>query len=180
MDEHFASVLREFPPVDLYFLYGSGIFHQEGYTEKDMKNAMVDIIFAVNDPLKWHEQNIDLNPEHYSFCKVLPKHLFNSLQKAGGGVFFNTLVKLHNGMTVKYGVISNKDLINDLEFWTTFYLSGRLQKPVKIMKCNPIFKSPLQNNLNMASHASLLLLPEKTNLDKLILVYNMDIYYVDY
>lgn len=176
----YNSILSEFPPLNLCFLYGSGIFHQEGYTEEDMKKTMLDIIISVNDPIKWHEENMKMNPKHYSFMKYMPNFLFKRISDCGTGIYFNALVKLNNGLSIKYGVISNNDLIDDLNDWKTLYLSGRLHKPVKFIKKDNKFNIPLKNNLIKGINTSLLLLPEKTNLEHFFITvsslsYNGDI-----
>lgn len=55
------SILEQFPPVDYAFAYGSGIFDQPGlYKENDQSRIssrpMIDLIFAVDDPVTWHAQ----------------------------------------------------------------------------------------------------------------------------
>jgi len=60
------EVLTHFPPVSFAMAYGSGIFHQAGYSESDIASAMVDFVFAVDDPQQWHEANLAQNRHHYS------------------------------------------------------------------------------------------------------------------
>jgi len=43
---------------------------------------------------------------------------------------------------IKYGVISEEDLLHDLSTWQTLYLSGRLQKPV----CDPFLFFSIQTS----------------------------------
>lgn len=49
-------------------------------------------------------------------------------------VFFNlyilNLTAMNFVQMLKYGVARMHDLIQDIQYWKTFYLSGRLQKPV--------------------------------------------------
>lgn len=42
--------------------------------------------------------------------------------------------------TIKYGVISTDNLVNDMLSWETLYVSGRLQKPVSTF--NYLSRSP--------------------------------------
>ena len=52
-----AAVLQHFPPVAHAFAYGSGVFRQPGlYTLGGDDKPMLDFIFAVDAPLRWHEQ----------------------------------------------------------------------------------------------------------------------------
>ena len=57
---------------------------------------MLDLIFAVDDPLKWHEENIRRNPHHYSSLRYLGSETVAGLQKLSAGVYYNTLVKVES------------------------------------------------------------------------------------
>ena len=49
-------MLRHFPAVDFAFAYGSGAVRQAGYRyEEGGEMPMLDVIFAVQDPLKVSE-----------------------------------------------------------------------------------------------------------------------------
>lgn len=65
----FEQYLSKLPEYDFAITYGSGVFKQVGYSEKDHKNAMLDVIIGVKDPESWHQTNIQLNPQHYSFAR---------------------------------------------------------------------------------------------------------------
>nr|XP_043637120.1 phosphatidate cytidylyltransferase, mitochondrial isoform X3 [Erigeron canadensis] len=64
-------------------------------------------------------------------------------------------------MMYKYGVVRTDDLAQDMLNWDRFYLSGRLQKPVRIIVDNLDIKNTNLVNLRAASSAALLLLPSK-------------------
>ena len=49
---------------------------------------------------------------------------------------------------IKYGVISRADLEADLMNWTTLYLAGRLQKPVKILECDQDIKIMMKRSVS--------------------------------
>ena len=66
---------------------------------------------------------------------------------------------------IKYGVISAKDLCKDLYDWNTFYVSGRMQKPVMPLKDDAEIVQASEQNLSSALNASLLLLPEHFSLE---------------
>ena len=64
-DDFFARVLARFPGGrSLSFAYGSGVFQQSGAL--NVKDNMTDFIFAVDDPVEWHSNNLEMNPNDYS------------------------------------------------------------------------------------------------------------------
>lgn len=158
----YHRILQSFPRgYCLAFAYGSGVFKQLGYN--NVKGNMMDFILAVNDPLEWHQNNMDQNPHHYSFLrKGGPPFICNVQEKWGAKLYFNTLVQTHEGL-IKYGVISRSDLITDLLDWETLYIAGRLHKPVQMLHrdgADTELKSALNINLYSAIHSALLILPE--------------------
>lgn len=54
----FDHLLQDFPAVQAAFGYGSGIFrqHDAHSAARSAAKPMLDFIFAVRDPLAWHEQ----------------------------------------------------------------------------------------------------------------------------
>ena len=70
----------------------------------------------------------------------MPVSVSNALvQEIGAKLYFNPLIKLNSfpdvtvaddQRRIKYGIISEKNAIDDLMQWETFALAGRLQKPV--------------------------------------------------
>ena len=75
--------LSKLPEYDFAITYGSGVFKQIGYSEKDRKNAMLDVIIGVRDPTEWHRVNMQLNPEHYSFFRHLGSSTIEKLEVEG-------------------------------------------------------------------------------------------------
>ncbi|GAA6059148.1 hypothetical protein JCM10212_003895 [Sporobolomyces blumeae] len=147
-------------PVRFAFAYGSGVFRQKGYTAED--KPLLDFIFAVSHPSHWHAMNMQQHPDHYSgLMRLLGSNAVAWLQEKGLGaeVWFNIEVDV-NGKTVKYGVISVDALCRDLLDWETLYISGRTQKPVKILSDDARVRLANQVNLASALRTSLLLLPE--------------------
>ena len=57
---------------------------------------MLDLIFAVDNPLQWHEENIQRNWHHYSFLRHLGSETVTALQKSSAGVYYNTLVTVES------------------------------------------------------------------------------------
>ncbi|XP_036856221.1 phosphatidate cytidylyltransferase, mitochondrial isoform X4 [Manis javanica] len=158
----FRKILSHFPEeLSLAFAYGSGVYRQAG-PSANQKNAMLDFVFTVDDPVAWHSKNLKKNWNHYSFLKVLgPKTITIVQNNYGAGVYYNPLV-VCDGRLVKYGVISTSVLIEDLLNWNTLYIAGRLQKPVKIvaMNENVSLRSALDKNLKSAVTTAFLMLPE--------------------
>jgi len=60
---------------------------------------------------------------------------------------------------IKYGVVNLDTLCTDLSEWSTLYIAGRLQKPVKILRDDPRVRLANQVNLLSALRTALLLLP---------------------
>ncbi|GAB6021142.1 hypothetical protein CHUAL_003774 [Chamberlinius hualienensis] len=157
----FEKVLSIFPSkIEFAFAYGSGVFKQG---DKLLPNdSMIDLVFAVEDPLQFHRLNVKKNHGHYSFLKYGGPELIDRVQqKLGAKVYYNTLIPFENRL-IKYGVISTSALITDLLDWDSLYLSGRLHKPVLVLKkpSQPTIDSALTMNLNNALHTAFLLLPE--------------------
>ncbi|VFV20008.1 Hypothetical predicted protein [Lynx pardinus] len=158
----FRKILSHFPEeLSLAFAYGSGVYRQVG-PSSDQKNAMLDFVFTVDDPVAWHSKNLKKNWNHYSFLKVLGPKIITTVQNNyGAGVYYNPLI-MCDGRLIKYGVISTSILIEDLLNWNNLYIAGRLQKPVKIvaMNENVALRSALDKNLKSAVTTAFLMLPE--------------------
>ncbi|XP_069340519.1 phosphatidate cytidylyltransferase, mitochondrial isoform X2 [Eulemur rufifrons] len=158
----FRKILSHFPEeLSLAFAYGSGVYRQAG-PNSDQKNAMLDFVFTVDDPVAWHTKNLKKNRSHYSLLKFLGPKIIASIQNNyGAGVYYNSLIMCDSRL-IKYGVISTNILIEDLLNWNNLYIAGRLQKPVKIVAMNEniILRSALDKNLRSAVTAAFLMLPE--------------------
>lgn len=158
-------ILHNFPQTDvsLMFGYGSKVVKQRGH---QTTSDLIDIIIAVDDPHKWHQENFKLNNQHYSFLKLLPNSisLITSIQENyGAKIYFNPYVKVGN-LLIKYGVIKTGHLIEDLNCWTSLYVAGRLHKPVEFIvnTCdkNEPLRSAMRFNKESALRAAILQLPE--------------------
>ncbi|XP_055633532.1 phosphatidate cytidylyltransferase, mitochondrial [Toxorhynchites rutilus septentrionalis] len=162
----FYRILARFPSNFTFcFAYGSGVKQQIGYDSSKKKTNMIDLIYTVDNVHRWHASNLDRNPDHYSGLRVLGSNFIARYQETlGAKVFFNTLIPIkEEDVVIKYGVISTKDLIEDLTDWTHLYLAGRLHKPVEIIRTasNSKIQNAIECNLKSAVHAALLLLPEQ-------------------
>jgi len=155
-------LLEEFPRnMKFCFAYGSGAFKQIN----NDGNNMLDLIFVVRNANKWHAENLAKNLKHYAqpLRYLGPKAITNVQEGSGAKIFYNTLVRTNQDQLIKYGVISEVSLVEDLLDWNNLYLAGRLHKPVKILTEpdeNSQLRTALVQNLHSAVHAALLLLPE--------------------
>ncbi|RLN11809.1 hypothetical protein C2845_PM09G07420 [Panicum miliaceum] len=153
-----AAPLRDLlPPVDFCCAYGSTLLHA-----RPDRTSMVDYILGVADPLQWHSENLERNPAHYSrwMGRFGSGAITGLADRVGVGVYFNPFVEWRD-KRIKYGVVRMKDLAMDVLTWDRFYLSGRLQKPVHVLVDNWDIRKLNTINLEMATSASLLLLPEE-------------------
>lgn len=144
-------------PIKYCFGYGSGVFSQG--SSSNAKPRQIDMVFGVDNAAKWHAENLEQNPHHYSGLKYLGSDVVGLVQnKIGAGVYYNPFVRF--GINdVKYGVVELNTLRRDLTQWETLYLAGRMQKPVRIVKDEPSISSAQQQNLKAAMSTALLLLP---------------------
>lgn len=158
----FRKILKQFPGnLKFCFAYGSGVFKQK----TDPTNNLLDLIFVVRNPYRWHEENFRLNPTHYAQpLRFLGYNVVTKVQESWSAkVYYNTLIKMPDGRGIKYGVVSEISLIEDLLDWDVLYLAGRLHKPVEVIVEpyeNSQLKTALVQNLKSAVHTALMLLPE--------------------
>lgn len=160
----YLRILSRFPTnISMCFAYGSGVKEQLGY-DRAKKKSLIDLIFCVDNSFRWHAENLEKHPTHYSAMQMLGSRWVARYQEdLAARIYFNTLVPMpEEGVMIKYGVIASKHLIEDLLDWRDLYLAGRLHKPVEIIKSpnNIKIESAMDNNLKCAVHAALLLLPK--------------------
>ncbi|CAF3383984.1 unnamed protein product [Rotaria sp. Silwood1] len=185
--ESLSNILANFPStytinghdsqqhIKFAFGYGSGVLKQQQDIKKSTNQNQIDLILAVNNSFKFHEENLKLNSHHYSFLRHFGVSTITRIQETRGArIYFNPYVKFNNDSNTlyKYGVISRKHLIRDLLDWETLYVAGRLQKPVHVIQIDQADQDliyALKTNLNSALHVALLLLPEEFTLKDLFL-----------
>ena len=160
LENELQQIVQSFD-ADIHFAmgYGSGVFEQAGYgKDKSQEKPQIDMIFGVHDPVAFHETNLKQNPHHYSGVKLLGSKWITSLQGVGAGIYFNPFAQI-NGHQVKYGVVKMSRLLKDLAQWDTFYLAGRLHKPVKLLRSSHDVlywnQVNLRNAATLAKHLTL-------------------------
>lgn len=171
-DKDCKDILKQFPPIEFAFAYGSGVIEQDGYDYSKQNKAelpMLDMIFAVDDPAEWHRLNLIINRDHYS--SIIPNFLLSGkilsyLQSSFGAcMWYNAMINVniqsYPNRQMKYGIISKELLIKDLTNWTHLYAAGRLQKPVKILKNNELIAEAMRQNMEHAIRSALLLVKTK-------------------
>lgn len=167
--EKIKKFINKRPKLKGAYGYGSGVFKQSGYTDKD--KPQIDMIFVVDDLKKWHLENIKLNPKDYSLtAKLYFKSASVSKLKGNTGIVYLSNI-LEDGSIYKYGTIEEKDLERYLDTWESFYLPGRFQKTIlPIIESKKIAKINGKNR-ESALFTALLTLPDKEEKYKLIDVY---------
>lgn len=159
---HYKKILKDFPRNMMFcFAYGSGAFKQKS----DPAKNMLDLVFVVRNSTRWHAENMKRNGHHYAqpLRSMGHKAIANFQEAWGAKIYYNTLITSGEGRLIKYGVISEISLVEDLLDWDSLYLAGRLHKPVQILvepDENSQIGGALVRNLHSAVHAALLLLPE--------------------
>lgn len=124
----------------------------------------VEVLFCVDNLHEWHDENISMNPSHYSFMRFCGSTLLTNLQLRGGAsTYCYPRVQLSNGLLIQYETISEGDFCYDLNHWVELHVSGYLHKPVETIVAadsNEIAVS-IENNIQNALRIALLILPEE-------------------
>lgn len=143
--------------------YGSGIKPQRG---QENRKPQIDLIVIVNDLKNWHKQNIKMNKKDYSFSsRLFFKYAKVNWLKAGGKICYMTYLTF-NGSKYKIGTIELADFLNDLKSWETFYMAGRMQKPILIAQATEEIEQAIEYNRYAALNTTQLLIGEN-KIDKL-------------
>lgn len=144
MEEYIKDFLNQRPDVLAAYGYGSGVFIQKGYKEEDKRQ--IDLILVVDNQKKWHEENIRLNKDDYSFFgREVVKNASPRFFKGKTGAIYLSNV-FFKGHEIKYGTVEKETLLNALNTWSSYYFPGRFQKPVLPIKVNEEIEISLQKN----------------------------------
>lgn len=161
-DEQLGQLIGNFKsPIKFSIGYGSGVFEQTGY--KKSKKPQIDMIHMVDNPAEFHEQNLKQFSGHYSGIRMFGPAIILKIQEYGAGVYFNPYITMNTeskkNNIIKYGIISVEKSLIDLSEWSSLYIAGRLQKPVKYLKdADPAIKFINQYNLKNAMSVGLFLI----------------------
>lgn len=142
------------PEANIIVGYGSEVKKQ---ANDNGLEKQVDLILGVDDTILWHKLNHQRNPSDYKSkigYKLLP--LYENF-----GTKINYLSYLpFEGHMFKIGVVNTECLISDLIHWENFFLAGRFQKPIEIVKNSQKLDDAIKiNRLNALKVALLTLEP---------------------
>lgn len=147
------------PEAEVIIGYGSGVKKQANDKGFDKQ---IDLIMGVKDSTKWHQENYQENPKDYSKLGYLLLPLYKNL---GTKINYLSYLPFKDNM-FKIGVVQTNDLIDDLFCWDNFYLAGRCQKSVDVIKSTQLLdQAIIHNRLNALKIA--LLLSEKKEISKI-------------
>jgi len=149
------SFIETLPNSRAVFAYGSGVKVQPNNTSK--KNQ-IDLIMVVDNPKRFHEENFKTHPNHYS--RSARNFFFKKSEEkqyADTGICYIPYIKFGDDL-YKIGIISASKFKDDLTKWQTYYLAGRMQKPITIIKASKSYQEIINKNRHYALIAALILL----------------------
>ncbi len=143
--------------------YGSGINLQKG---QENRKPQIDLIIIVDNLKQWHKQNMEMNPSDYSFSsKLFFRYINNNFLRNGGKICYMTYIPFGD-REYKIGTIQKNDFLDDLDNWSTFYIAGRMQKPILVVLADDDINKRIDDNRKYAVMATRLIngnkvLPER-------------------
>lgn len=147
--ENILEFMKNRPEAVAVIGYGSGVNPQRG---QENRKPQIDLIVVVDDLKKWHSLNIKKNPNDYSFSgKLFFKYAPRKWLRAGGKIAYMTYISFKDSK-YKIGTIEKEDFLNDLNNWNTFYVAGRMQKPILVVQA----PKEIENAIEYNRHAGLL------------------------
>ncbi len=165
--ENFIQSRENETPFAGVFGYGSGVFHQKGYSLQ--KKSMIDLILVVKNKNTWQQENLRRNPTDYpKSARILFSNINLERISYLTGVTYQTHIAFE-GYLFKYGVVSEQDFLNEMTTWNrqgenhkwnTFFLPGRFQKPIRPYRCDENLVKAIQKNRELALLIALYTLKE--------------------
>ena len=148
----FMDKITEFvenrPEVVAAYAYGSGVFKQTNNNPN--KKTQTDLILVVDNLKDWHKKNMELNKGDYSLVgKGFFKHASEEKIKGNASIAYISDIK-YDGSLFKYGTIEESDLRRHLVTWDSFYVPGRMQKPILPIVYNESLAKLIANNRRQA------------------------------
>jgi translocator assembly and maintenance protein 41 len=126
-----------------------------------VRGGLLEIILVVTDAENFHRNNLQIHPHHYATW-LRPGGASTASWMQRNFFLLDTKVLFHvvdDQVPMKYGVVQQDDMFQDLTEWEYMYLAGRLHKPTLPIISPPDSFLQAQNfNLQAAVAAALLLL----------------------
>lgn len=158
MRETIKRFMSQRPECEAIIGYGSGISKQK---DQENRKVQVDLIVVVEDIKKWHKENAKMNSTDYSFTgRQFMTKVSKGMLKKGGKICYMTYIPFE-GHSFKIGTIEKNDFLDSLTLWDTFYLAGRMQKPIMVVKASKEIKEAISHNREMAVAAASLISEER-------------------
>lgn len=158
LTEKFLKSRNNDVPMLASFGYGSGVFKQKGYTLE--QQSMIDLILIVKNAREWHNENKQKNPNDYPLgAKIMLGKINFERIPFLTGITYQTHISFEDHL-FKYGVISADVFKEQMNTWSSFFLPGRFQKPVKPYSCNLEISECIYRNRLLALLVALYTLPE--------------------
>lgn len=154
--EYAKEIVNKREDIIAAYGYGSAFSHQSGYLVDTKKS--LDMIFVVDNIKKWNEKNFKLNKCDYTkYTKVIFKCMPKRFLTNSTSVIYNAITDRYDE-DFKYGLIEKDRLLDDLKTWKHFYVCGRMQKPISVIKSNDEIDKAIESNRKYALLVSLLIL----------------------
>ena len=105
--------------------YGSGVFPQ---LAKSTQNT-VDLIMIVNNASDFHRKMLSAHASDYAgLTKLLGTAYLDPVHRFVFPIHFNHIET--QGIKIKYSIVEEAVVLNDLKTWNMLTIAGRLHKPV--------------------------------------------------
>ena len=143
------------PESDLILGYGSGIVQQAGYSPQAF--ALLDLLVFCGNRIAYVEDLMRMG--YISRSSLYASRILNP------EISFFTDLRTPSGIGFKVGVIETTRALSRLRNWdSSFYLPGRLQKPVQLLhfssdSVRESYESASEMNLRSALRAAIISLP---------------------
>lgn len=132
--------------------YGSAVKTQANDHTEIKKQ--IDVIATTDSIVGWHKENRMLHKEEYN--PIAPIFFNKPFMHFGTDIQYVSNVQ-YNDRLFKVGIIERCDLIKDLEEWKNFYMAGRFQKPVLVVRGDDKLDNATKRNRLNALRTILLL-----------------------